>query len=129
MLPQPALRPELARVLLIEDEPILRFCAAEELRDNGFTVIEAKNADLAKKFFDTGSPFDLIFSDIRMPGSMSGLEFARYAQSARPDLPVILTSASNYKIDGIQNAKILLPKPYDLNQVVDLVFKILSLSR
>lgn len=92
MLPEPISEPVAARVLLVEDDVTLRLWIAEELRDAGFTVIEAKNADEASTLFASGSLVDLIFSDVRMPGSMNGLEFARQVKAQHPTLPIVITS-------------------------------------
>lgn len=61
-------------VLIVEDEVLIRAPLAEHLREAGFNVIEANTADEAWSCLQTGMPVDLVFSDIRMPGSMDGLE-------------------------------------------------------
>ena len=65
----PATRPV---VLVVEDEILIRFLISEHLRDVGFTVIEASNADDAAAVIQSESPVDLVFSDINMPGGMDG---------------------------------------------------------
>ena len=61
--------PELARVMIVEDDVIIRFPIAEALRIAGLEVIEASNADEAWSFLLSGQHVELIFSDIQMPGS------------------------------------------------------------
>jgi CheY-like chemotaxis protein len=53
----------------------------------GFTVIEASGADEALSYFRGGGSVDLVFSDIYMPGSMTGLELARHIREAHPIFP------------------------------------------
>src|ERR1700728_1528520 len=115
MLPESEPKPVAARVLLVEDEVTLRLWIAEELRDAGFTVIEAKNADEASAIIASGSPVDLIFSDVRMPGSMNGLEFARRVRAQYPTLPIIITSG-DLGPGGTGGLGRLLKKPYSVAQ-------------
>ena len=115
MVPQPVPKPKPARVLIIEDEALLRSIVAEALREVGVTVIEAKNADIAKAFLDTGSHVDLIFSDVRTSGSMNGLGLAHYARAEHPGVPIILTSSSDIGPDQINGVGGFLLKPYKLS--------------
>src|SRR5690348_8360592 len=76
----PAMAPELSpapkplRVMIVEDEVLVRFPIAEALRAEGLEIIEASNADEAWSYLLSRQTVDLIFSDIQMPGSMDGLE-------------------------------------------------------
>ena len=67
MVPQPQLRPRAARILVVEDEALIRVLIAEELRLEGFRVIEADRADDALTYIKAGEQVDLVFSDIRRP--------------------------------------------------------------
>jgi two-component system, response regulator PdtaR len=128
MLPESEPKPVAARVLLVEDEVTLRLWIAEELRDAGFTVIEAKNADEASAIIASGSPVDLIFSDVRMPGSMNGLEFARRVRARYPTLPIIITSG-DLGPGGTGGLGRLLKKPYSVAQAIALLSEALGRSR
>lgn len=60
-------------VLLVEDEPLVRMTAADELDDAGFRVLEAKNADEALVVLEAhSSEVQVLFTDVNMPGSMDG---------------------------------------------------------
>jgi two-component system, response regulator PdtaR len=109
----------LARILVVEDEVLTRLALAEDLRDAGYSVVEASNADEAMAYLNTGSQIDLVFSDIRMPGSMDGLELARRLDVERPTLPVILSSA------GTEGIATFVAKPYRMEQVLSIISKIL----
>jgi CheY-like chemotaxis protein len=63
-------------VLVVEDDEILRMCAANVIADAGFTPIEAANADEAIAILESRSDIALLFTDIQMPGSMDGLGLA-----------------------------------------------------
>jgi CheY-like chemotaxis protein len=79
-------------VLIVEDHFWTRYMAAEYFRGSGYRVIEANNADEAVSVLASGSPVDVVFSDIGMPGSMDGLALADWIAQRSPGLPLILTS-------------------------------------
>jgi CheY-like chemotaxis protein len=82
------------RILIVEDEVLIRAYLSEELRDAGFAVIEAAHAEEALSYLKAGEKVDLVFSDIHMPGSFNGLELARRLRDLHPSLPIILTSGN-----------------------------------
>jgi CheY-like chemotaxis protein len=79
-------------VLIVEDDVMVRTTLAETLSELGYRIIEADDADAALAVLEGGVVTDLILSDLSMPGSMDGLEFASIARSRFPELPVILTT-------------------------------------
>jgi len=90
-----------ARVILaVDDDEAVRRVAAENLRRLGFTVIEASNGDEALRILDdTSRHVDLLFTDIRMPGPLSGPALADMAIRKRPSLRVLLTSGNPGHLD------------------------------
>jgi two-component system, response regulator PdtaR len=81
-----------AKLLVAEDDIFVRSMIAEFLRDAGFDVLEAGNADEAIAHFETENDIDLLFSDVRMPGSMDGTELAERVKGKWPGTHVVLTS-------------------------------------
>jgi PAS domain S-box-containing protein len=79
-------------VLVVEDDALVRTALAETLRDLRYQIVEAADADMALASLEGGATADLIFTDLSMPGSMDGLEFAAALRLRFPDLPVILTT-------------------------------------
>jgi CheY-like chemotaxis protein len=125
MVPQAQLRPRAALILVVEDEALIRVLIAEELRLEGFSVIEAGRADEALTYVKSGERVDLVFSDIRTPGSLDGLQLAEILRDRYPDIPVILTSGNAPPgLVGIVRA--FVPKPYDVTQTIALVSAILA---
>jgi CheY-like chemotaxis protein len=127
MLSKPQTEPQPLRILVVEDEILIRTLIAEELRDRGFTVMAANSADAAKSVLDAGNEVDLVFSDVRLPGAMDGVELARHVKSRYPGLPVILTSADI----GPEVPKVsthFVPKPYRISEVVELISATLGRS-
>jgi CheY-like chemotaxis protein len=82
-----------ATLLIAEDDASIRALMAEFLRDAGYEVVEAGSADEAMAVFESGAPIDLLFSDVRMPGSMDGRQLARTVGDKWPSTRVLLTSA------------------------------------
>jgi CheY-like chemotaxis protein len=125
MVPQPQLRPRAARILVVEDEALIRVLIAEELRLEGFGVIEADRADDALTYIKAGEQVDLVFSDIRTPGSLNGLQLAETLREKYPDIPVILTSGNALpRHVGVVEA--FVPKPYNVTQTIALMSSILA---
>jgi CheY-like chemotaxis protein len=88
-LPRPLLQ---STVLVVEDDEVLRMCAAEVVADAGFTPVEAANADEAVAILESRSGIALVFTDIQMPGSMDGLGLARTVHDRWPAIKIILVS-------------------------------------
>jgi CheY-like chemotaxis protein len=125
MVPQELLWSHTARILVVEDEVLIRAVIAEELRLEGFSVIEADRADDALTYIKAGEQVDLVFSDIQTPGSLNGLQLAETLRDKYPDIPVILTSGNALpRHVGIVEA--FVPKPYDVMQTIALVSEILG---
>jgi DNA-binding NtrC family response regulator len=109
-------------ILVVEDELFIRMFISEALRDEGFTVIEAFNADEAMNILAAGKSVDLIFSDVRMPGTLDGIGLLRSVSAGAPNVPVILTSGHLDPAVAIaEGASRFLRKPYDIQEVLDLV--------
>jgi CheY-like chemotaxis protein len=125
MVAQPRLRPRTARIVVVEDEVLIRALIAEEIRLEGFSVIEADRADDALTYIKAGEQVDLVFSDIQTPGSLDGLQLAEILRDLYPDIPVILTSGNaNPKHVGILWT--FVPKPYDVTQTIALMSAMLA---
>ena len=99
-----------AKLLVAEDDIFVRSMIAEFLRDAGFDVLEAGSADEAMAHFEAGAEIDLLFSDVRMPGSMDGSELARQVKGKWPSTHVVLTSGYLSALGETPDR--VLPKPY-----------------
>ena len=103
-------------VLLVEDHPRLRRRAMTVLVDLGYTVVEASTGEEALERLAENDDIALLFTDIVMPGGLSGPEMARRAIEARPDLKVLFTTGhaehSELQSDLMAGGDALLRKPY-----------------
>jgi CheY-like chemotaxis protein len=82
----------LSTVLVVEDDAVLRACAAEVVANAGYTAVEAADADEAVAILESRSDVALVFTDIQMPGSMDGLGLARTVNDRWPAIKIILVS-------------------------------------
>jgi signal transduction histidine kinase len=80
------------KVLVVEDDPAVLAMAVETLEGLGYQVTTAENAAAALKCLKGRKPFDMLFSDVVMPGGVNGVELAHAALKVRPGLKVLLTS-------------------------------------
>jgi two-component system, response regulator PdtaR len=128
-----ALTPELnpeerpACLLLVEDDVLIRALLAGRLRMEGVRIVEAADADEAWTYLEAGGAVDLIFSDVRMAGSMNGLEFARRVRTAHPEVKVVLTSGA-MPPEGALEAGSFIRKPYEFPKLVAFLLNALGLT-
>jgi two-component sensor histidine kinase/CheY-like chemotaxis protein len=80
------------KVLVLEDEMVLRMRAVDIVEDAGFSPIEAVNADEAMAILESRSDIAVLFTDIQMPGSMDGLKLAHAVHTRWPDIKILLVS-------------------------------------
>lgn len=107
-------RPAAGRaVLLVEDDPIVRAHIFAQLGELGCVVTEASRAEEALVRLGGDDAFDLLFTDVVMPG-MSGIELARRARAMRPGLPVLLSSG--YTFEAMRHQDALGPEVQFLNK-------------
>lgn len=111
------------RILVVEDEVLIRLVIAEYLRECGYKVHEAANADEAITILQSPDvAIDIVFSDVVMPGGMDGFGLARWIRANRPEIQVILTSGldRSAEVAGMLcEAGPLLEKPYEPQGVVE----------
>ena len=79
-------------ILVVEDDVRVRRVSTRRLKEMGYAVIEADRGTAALEVLARGEPIDLLFTDVVMPGGMTGLELARQARSLRPGLKILFTS-------------------------------------
>ena len=110
---------ERTTILVVEDEALIRMVSADILGDAGFRVLEAANADEAIDILTQAEHVQLVFTDIRMPGRMDGLELATFVHSHWPDIRLVVTSGHTVVPDSeIPDGGRFVSKPYDLKRLV-----------
>jgi PAS domain S-box-containing protein len=120
-------------VLVAEDDDDVRATTVAMLTGLGYHVLTARNAAEAIAIIDAGTPVDLLFTDVVMPGALSSPELARRARSKIPGLPVLFTSG--YTRDAIvhrgrlDEGVDLLAKPYTRHQLARRIRESLARAR
>jgi CheY-like chemotaxis protein len=119
----------MARILLAEDEFLIRMVLAEELTAAGHDVVEADSGDDAVLASESGKRFDLLLTDIHMPGSLNGIALAALLRERQPDIPVIYVTGRPEALSerGTFDAiEALVRKPYSPSEVVAVVNRLLA---
>jgi len=81
-----------AVVLVVEDNPLIRMCAVDLVLAAGFEALEAVDADEAIRILEARPDIHLVFTDVSMPGSMSGSDLAHQVAKRWPGVSIIMTS-------------------------------------
>jgi len=108
------------KVLLVEDDELVRETVCAALLGAGFDVHSAATADEALARIDAGERYGAVLTDVVMPGSMSGIDLARVLRERHPGMAVVVaTGYSDRSVDvpGVRG----LSKPYDLQQAVEVL--------
>lgn len=119
-----------ARILVVDDEPMVRQLLVKHLTRKGYSVTEAEDGKKALQLFGE-NPFDLVLSDVRMPG-LDGLALLKAIKEFSPRIPVILISGYGdveTVVDSLKaGAENFLAKPLKMDQLSRLVEQSLALS-
>jgi CheY-like chemotaxis protein len=117
----------MARILVVEDDPILRFTLAEWLRLAGHDVMEAISADEANVILASIVALDLVITDVQMPGTLDGLALTRAIRAMTPPLPVILVSGHALPDESAAlGAAAFFAKPYKLEELAERVAALMA---
>ena len=79
-------------ILMVEDEPLVRLTQVDILREAEIWVVEAQDADEAFELLKTRPDIRAVLTDVNMPGSMDGFEFARLVRQGWPEVGVLVIS-------------------------------------
>lgn len=108
-------------VLFVEDDPLVREAVVRALGDSGFEVLVADNGETALRLLETEDHRpDVVFSDIVMPGAVSGIDLAAILEQRYPGLPIVLATGYTEQQAALPGIKIV-AKPYRIEDVVHLL--------
>jgi signal transduction histidine kinase/CheY-like chemotaxis protein len=105
------------RLLFVEDDSLVAEVVSSALKGAGFDIVRSRTADEALALLRNGEPFDAVFSDIVMPGSLSGIELAEILRTEQPALPVVLASGYSERAP-LHSSVTVLSKPYSIEVLV-----------
>src|SRR5882757_8131116 len=122
----------MARILVVDDQEMIRDSLAATLVREGHEVIAAGDGPAAVSKLSTGTRFDLLISDMKMP-KMTGIELLAEAKRLRPDMPVVLMTAFATVTTAVEAMKLgaydYIQKPFDGEEIKLLVDRTLEHSR
>lgn len=84
--------PGSGRILIVEDDKNVRKVSARILRNHGYEILEVTDGKEALEVLNRSQPFDLLFTDMVLPGGMNGLEIAEEAKRIQPDIKILYTT-------------------------------------
>lgn len=106
------------KVLVVEDEALIRLTVIGVLEDAGFEVVEAGSADEALELLDEHQ-IQLLFTDVQMPGKLSGVDLAKAVALRFPDVGIVVVSGRLAPEDiDLPPAALFFSKPYDFARIV-----------
>jgi CheY-like chemotaxis protein len=115
-----------AKILLAEDDPDVRDILADALRYAGHQVTEAPDGEIALQIL-TRDAFDVLLTDVRMPGKINGFALAREARKLHPIIKIICATGFT-KEHGIEgDCDIVLRKPFALQTLKQALSRVLKL--
>jgi DNA-binding response OmpR family regulator len=119
------------RILVADDEKIVRRLHAEALMEQGYRVDTAEDGNVAWQAIST-THYDLLITDNRMP-NVSGLELLEKVRAARMNLPVIMATGTLPAEEFVREPWLapdaMLLKPYTINAFLEKVKEVLSICR
>ena len=106
-------------ILIVEDEPIVRYYEAQLAEGAGFVTIEANDANEALRKLDNEETINILLTDVDMPGPVDGLELANIVRDRWPEVRIVVVSAHVDSSDpGTRDEIVYLRKPFTQEELV-----------
>ncbi len=113
---------ETGKLLLVEDDALVRMVAQDILADAGYSVLEAASADEGLIVLAANPEIAILVTDVRMPGSIDGLGLTSIVSATRPDIRIIVTSGHVTPLKGdLPTGVVFLPKAYSPSALLEAV--------
>ena len=115
-------------ILVVEDEPIIRMDLADHLEAAGFEVTEAGSADRAIVIISQGMAFDVVVTDVQLPGAYDGVAFALWIKKHRPHMKMIIVSGAttnSEQLIPLGREGVIVSKPYSLEELTAKALRLL----
>ncbi len=117
-------------ILVVEDDKLVRDYVLTQLHSLGYVTLDAANAAEALAIVAAGNEFDLLFTDVIMPGSMNGRQLATELQKSKPALKVLFTSGYTENAiihhGRLDSGILLLAKPYRKSDMAGMIRRALA---
>ena len=110
------------KVLVVEDEPLIRLGLASTIEDAGYEVVEAVSADDAIRRLEQTEGIELVLTDVDMPGSMDGIRLAHYVNRRWPPIRLVVISGKVGLTPGqLPAGARFMTKPYQEPALINMV--------
>jgi len=106
------------QILVVEDEDLIRDVVVDILEGHGHDVLQAESGERALQLCAETTP-DLIFTDVKLPGQMSGWDVAMKCRESHPAIPVIYATGHTLSDPRPVSGSIMLHKPYRLERLLE----------
>lgn len=108
--------------LIVEDQPFVGMVASDILRESGFETFHAYDAETATQLLDEHPEIEVVVTEARLPGDVTGLELCRRVRTRRPDVQLVVTASSpDFQQSEVPNGARVLRKPYATGELKTLV--------
>jgi PAS domain S-box-containing protein len=128
--PAPAVQGGNEKILVVEDDKLVRDYVLTQLHSLGYSTLDAANAAQAQAIVEAGNEFDLLFTDVIMPGAMNGRQLANELRKSKPGLKVLFTSGYTENAiihhGRLDTGVLLLAKPYRKSDMAVMIRKALA---
>ena len=117
------------RILLVEDENLIRGMLVEMLEEAGYVVVEASTGDEACELISGRNGFDVLLTDIQMPGRTDGIDLAHRFAADHPNAPIVFMTGRPDMLSRVGNlttSEGLLRKPFRPRQMLDAIDGLLA---
>lgn len=112
-------------ILFVEDEILIRVLLTDALRDAGYEVVEASNGEEAVVLLQSGKPFDLLITDVNMPGSVDGITLVQQWLLDLAGRPALISSGHLTR-DQLPEGAELISKPYSNSDLLVIVERLIG---
>jgi DNA-binding NtrC family response regulator len=112
---------------MVEDDLLVSSVVVPALESAGHQVTLAVTVDEALAILDRGLQVDVLFTDVVMPGKLSGMDLVAWCRRHRPDLPTVV--ATGYSAQQGEDAYAVLRKPYGIDQLLRVLQAAVSVDR
>jgi CheY-like chemotaxis protein len=116
-------------VLVVEDECLVREGIVGYLQDCGCAVLEAESGERAIDICNSGTPVDVVFTDIQLPGSANGFDVAEAFRAAHADIPIMYVSGNSAGQDRCVAGSLFFEKPYRAAEILNACLELNYLAR
>jgi len=118
------------RILVVEDDAGVREVPVNILTDQGYQIVEASNGEEAINHLENGPAFDLLFTDIVLPGGMNGVDIATRAKQIQPGIKILFTTgyaeSAIVERGHLDPSEVLVNKPYRRAELLEKVRSIIE---